>query len=1025
MRLSTLAVLLALLAVAFLAKTPKPLEPITIKVGFLMVKNDPYLRAMLGYSTTAAAVDIALQRVKKERLLENVSWNFTWMFPQCNEANTSGMTGDLIRDYDVDVLMGLPCAKTALISGASATYFNIPLISYAATWADFTDKSRFPTFARSVASVEQTARALIKVLNYFEWGQIAVIYTDDQERRKCYNMNNQLQDQNAGTSGKSLKFNYINGIVKNVTDEAMDNFLDQVALQARIIIACFDQDVDKRRFLLRAYDKNMVGKEYLYILPDYVPRENSATIWKSSNSGNISDGRDNDAKKAFQATMILEWETIPEADLVEFKTEIPKLMRKPPYNCTKDCDWPDAQYGSSYSPYMHDAMYMYAKALDKTLRQDARQYRNGTKIRENCEMTFKGMSGEVVITETGDRLPNFRLEGFNANGSREHFGMIRTSAEDLKMLELNDPYTITTIWNSRGGVKPLSIPICGYAGNDCPVNFMQKYLALVVAVSTIFAMMLFLVATLVAYNIHGRMQRKRLENSLWQIDNYELTQIDSAQSISSSEQSVKTTSTTNSLPSMFRKRVAKKGRWNFCYRRKEVVAVCQHNTAVQFTTQDEAEFRAMRSLEHENINQFHGLSRDITGNMSVWKACPRGSLRDVLEKESITLDWFFKFSLIRDILEGIDYLHNSMLRVHEMLWTAPELFDKQPLLKPTTAADIYSFGILCSELITEMEAYASHKNDHNMTDDDIIYRVVKGERPPFRPLVNLPQNSDVNPTIVNLIRDCWSERVEDRPSMKTIRTVFKGMGQKNANLMDHILSMMEKYAGSLEQEVAERTKALIEEQKKSDILLYRMLPRLVADKLKAGQSIAPELFEEVTIMFSDIVSFTRLASLSTPLQVVNMLNELCTLFDGIIDEHDVYKVETIGDGYLCVSGLPNRNGTAHVYQIADMCLAFQRSVRTFRVAHLPDEQVQLRIGMHTGPVVAGVIGLTMPRYCLFGDSVNTSSRMESHGKAGMIHITPESNQYLMKDYETESRGESIIKGKGVMETFWLMSKKLH
>uniref|UniRef100_A0A914UWT9 Guanylate cyclase n=1 Tax=Plectus sambesii TaxID=2011161 RepID=A0A914UWT9_9BILA len=214
-----------------------------------------------------------------------------------------------------------------------------------------------------------------------------------------------------------------------------------------------------------------------------------------------------------------------------------------------------------------------------------------------------------------------------------------------------------------------------------------------------------------------------------------------------------------------------------------------------------------------------------------------------------------------------------------------------------------------------------------------------------------------------------------------IRTVFKGMKQgKSASLMDHVLSLMEKYAGSLEQEVADRTKALLEEQKKSDILLYRMLPRQVADKLKSGQPIPPESFEQVTIMFSDIVSFTKLASESTPLQVVNMLNELCTIFDGIIDEHDVYKVETIGDGYLCVSGLPIRNGTAHVSQIADMCLAFHRSVASFKIPHLPGEKVQLRIGMHTGSVVAGVIGLTMPRYCLFGDSVNTASRMESHGK---------------------------------------------
>ncbi|RCN47979.1 putative phage head-tail adaptor [Ancylostoma caninum] len=108
--------------------------------------------------------------------------------------------------------------------------------------------------------------------------------------------------------------------------------------------------------------------------------------------------------------------------------------------------------------------------------------------------------------------------------------------------------------------------------------------------------------------------------------------------------------------------------------------------------------------------------------------------------------------------------------------------------------------------------------------------------------------------------------------------------------MDHIMNMLESYASTLEDEVEERTKELIEEKKKSDILLYRMLPRQVADRLKLGQSVEPEAYESVTVFFSDVVSFTTIASKGTPLQVVNLLNNLYTIFDSIIDEHDVYKV---------------------------------------------------------------------------------------------------------------------------------------
>uniref|UniRef100_A0A914DB42 Guanylate cyclase domain-containing protein n=1 Tax=Acrobeloides nanus TaxID=290746 RepID=A0A914DB42_9BILA len=158
-------------------------------------------------------------------------------------------------------------------------------------------------------------------------------------------------------------------------------------------------------------------------------------------------------------------------------------------------------------------------------------------------------------------------------------------------------------------------------------------------------------------------------------------------------------------------------------------------------------------------------------------------------------------------------------------------------------------------------------------------------------------------------------------------------------------------------------------------------------------------------------------------QVVNMLNDLYSVFDGIISERDVYKVETIGDGYLCVSGLPRRNGNEHAKNIADMALAFIKSLNRFSIPHLPGQTINLRIGIHTDTVVAGVVGLSMPRYCLFGDSVNTAARMESSGKPDKIQLSHAANHFLTNivgGYATQLRGEVIIKGKGVMETYWLL-----
>ncbi|KAG2463251.1 GUC2G cyclase, partial [Polypterus senegalus] len=200
----------------------------------------------------------------------------------------------------------------------------------------------------------------------------------------------------------------------------------------------------------------------------------------------------------------------------------------------------------------------------------------------------------------------------------------------------------------------------------------------------------------------------------------------------------------------------------------------------------------------------------------------------------------------------------------------------------------------------------------------------------------------------------------------------------HANILDNMVNKLEKYANHLEEVVEERTNQLTIEKRKIDKLLSSMLPSFIAEQLMAGKSVEPESYESVTIFFSDIVGFTNMCSRSSPLEVVSLLNDLYSLFDDIIMNYDVYKVETIGDAYMVASGLPIRNGVKHVEEIATMSLHFLSSVMNFHIRHLSNETLKLRIGLNTGPVVAGVVGTTMPRYCLFGDSVNMASRMESN-----------------------------------------------
>uniref|UniRef100_H3AE67 guanylate cyclase n=1 Tax=Latimeria chalumnae TaxID=7897 RepID=H3AE67_LATCH len=244
-------------------------------------------------------------------------------------------------------------------------------------------------------------------------------------------------------------------------------------------------------------------------------------------------------------------------------------------------------------------------------------------------------------------------------------------------------------------------------------------------------------------------------------------------------------------------------------------------------------------------------------------------------------------------------------------------------------------------------------------------------------------------------------------------------------ILEYFYIQMTEWIQNYARSLKERTEDLKRERRLAEDLLHQMLPKSVAKQLRRHKHVQAESYEQVTIFFSDIVGFTTIAASCTPLQVVEMLNNLYVCFDTRIESYDVYKVETIGDAYMVVSGLPERNGEKHADEIAKMSLDLVAAVRQVAIPHMPKERLQLRSGIHTGPCVAGVVGYKMPRYCLFGDTVNTASRMESTSLPQKIHISSATYTALMIDdaYEIELRGEIEVKGKGKMKTYWLLGNK--
>ncbi|XP_069071535.1 guanylate cyclase soluble subunit beta-2-like [Pleurodeles waltl] len=215
------------------------------------------------------------------------------------------------------------------------------------------------------------------------------------------------------------------------------------------------------------------------------------------------------------------------------------------------------------------------------------------------------------------------------------------------------------------------------------------------------------------------------------------------------------------------------------------------------------------------------------------------------------------------------------------------------------------------------------------------------------------------------------------------------------------------------------SKHLEAERKKTEVLLYAMLPKHVANQLKEGKRVEAGEFKECTILFSDVVTFTNICAHCEPIQIVFMLNSMYLRFDRLTTVHDVYKVETIGDAYMVVGGVPVPVST-HAERVANFALGMIIAAKEVKNP-VTGNPIQIRVGIHTGPVLAGVVGEKMPRYCLFGDTVNTASRMESHGLPDKIHLSPSAHKCLEnKSFEMTQRGEIEVKGKGKMCTFFLI-----
>jgi class 3 adenylate cyclase len=224
----------------------------------------------------------------------------------------------------------------------------------------------------------------------------------------------------------------------------------------------------------------------------------------------------------------------------------------------------------------------------------------------------------------------------------------------------------------------------------------------------------------------------------------------------------------------------------------------------------------------------------------------------------------------------------------------------------------------------------------------------------------------------------------------------------------------------LEDLVRLRTKELTDEKQTSERLLLNVLPGPIAERLKTGENLIVDRFEAVSVLFADIVGFTTLSARTSPEALVTMLNELFSAFDQLAEQHGLEKIKTIGDAYMVVAGIPQAVAD-HATAITHMAIDMIASVEAY--GKRTNSPLTIRVGIHTGSVVAGVIGTKKFIYDLWGDTVNTASRMESHGLPGRIHVSEATYLLLADSFEFEKRAPIDVKGKGAMQTYLVIGQR--
>ncbi|XP_041819300.1 guanylate cyclase 2G [Chelmon rostratus] len=1050
---------LLLSAAALINMSTNGSQPNKLIIGFQAPWNMsfPFSALRLG-----SAIQIAVEKVNTNpSVLGNYSLDFVFIDTDCSPKVSLGGFIHQVWKENVSALFGPACPEEAEVTGLIASTWNIPMFGFVGQSSKMDNSEIYDSYIKIVPPLKRTSEVLVKTLEFFGWSHVAMIggglesNTWNKVDALWKTVENPLRAK--FKLAAAVKFDTSN-------PELVKRNIKYIATVARVIVVLTNKE-DSLALLLEAERQGLMNGNYIFFLVQHF----EDNLWKYALNSRI----DQDAIRAFDMAFVIGQKSYEGYEYYDFFEQVFERLKGQPFHSNLTSE----REVSPYSAHLHDAVLLYAMGLKEVLK-DGKDPRDGRqllrRLKNKNSIRFNGASGLVHFDEEGERNLDYSIYNLQHTGDITKFVAILHFDSHTKTVRPTSMFA-SVVWPK--GRPPSDKPECGFNNELCEwlVNDIAL-LALLVTFPVVGVLAVLCIGVLILQKLQ---LQTRLDDSCWWLINYsditvirESTGTQGLSLSTTASQSGSSGSQSNFSNNSYGLR-DKAGKEHIfttigLYQGNQV-AIKYIKSPVSHNFQKPsiiAEFNLMKEMKHENLVQFFGVCVEPPNVCLVIQYCRKGSLKDVLSASDIELDGMFKISFAYDIVSGMEFIHKSNLKFHgnlkpstclvdsrlqiklsgfglwefkygnknkmiqppnvnyeEMYWTAPELLRQVGLpVHGTPKGDIYSFAIIMWELMYNSKT--SPFQDINLEPKEIIMQLrtpFQGE--PLRPVL-CEQLCDEK--FNSLLRACWSENPDHRPPFGSIRRQLRDTSpDSHANILDNMVEKLEKYANHLEEVVEERTSQLTAEKTRADKLLSSMLPRYIADQLMAGKSVEPQSFNTVTIFFSDIVGFTSMCSISSAMEVVTFLNDLYSLFDDIIKMYDVYKVETIGDAYMVASGLPISNGNKHALEICTMALHFMSAIKVFRIHHMPTESLAIRIGIHSGPVVAGVVGTTMPRYCLFGDTVNMASRMESNSLPLKIHISQCTADILVQagSFELEERGEIEMKGKGCHKTYWLLSKQ--